>query len=88
MKDETRTDRTVRVLVVDDSALARRALTDALSVDPQIHVVGTAEDAYRARELILTLSPDVVTLDLQMPLMDGLTFLKILMEHHPYPLSW
>ncbi len=85
MKDETRTDRTVRVLVVDDSALARRALADALSADPLIDVVGAAEDAYRARELILTLSPDVVTLDLQMPLMDGLTFLKILMEHHPVP---
>ena len=75
----------IRVLVVDDSALARRAITDALTVDPGIEVIGTAEDAYRARELILTLQPDVVTLDLQMPLMDGLTFLRILMEHHPVP---
>jgi two-component system chemotaxis response regulator CheB len=77
--------RPIRVLVVDDSALARRAITDALTVDPGIEVIGTAEDAYRARELILALQPDVVTLDLQMPLMDGLTFLRILMEHHPVP---
>jgi two-component system, chemotaxis family, protein-glutamate methylesterase/glutaminase len=77
--------RPIRVLVVDDSALARRAIADALAHDPQIEVVGFAEDAYRAREQILELSPDVVTLDLQMPLMDGITFLKILMEHHPVP---
>jgi two-component system chemotaxis response regulator CheB len=79
------TERTIRVLVVDDSALARRAIVDALAHDPSIEVVGVAEDAYRARELILALAPDVVTLDLQMPLMDGLTFLRILMEHHPVP---
>ncbi len=77
--------RRIRVLVVDDSALARRALSEALGQDPSIDVVGAAEDAYQARELILGLSPDVVTLDLQMPLMDGLTFLRILMEHHPVP---
>jgi len=77
--------RRIRVLVVDDSALARRAIVEALAHDPGIEVIGTAEDAYRARELILALKPDVVTLDLQMPLMDGLTFLRILMEHHPVP---
>ena len=77
--------RPIRVLVVDDSALARRAITDALLMDPSIEVIGVAEDAYRAREQILALTPDVVTLDLQMPLMDGLTFLRILMEHHPVP---
>ena len=75
----------IRVLVVDDSALARRAIVDALAHDTSIEVVGVAEDAYRAREQILALSPDVVTLDLQMPLMDGITFLRILMEHHPVP---
>jgi two-component system chemotaxis response regulator CheB len=75
----------VRVLIVDDSALARRSILEALSMDAGIEVVGMAADAYQARELILTLEPDVVTLDLQMPLMDGLTFLKILQEHHPVP---
>ena len=75
----------IRVLVVDDSALARRAIVDALAHDTSIEVVGVAEDAYRAREQILALSPDVVTLDLQMPLMDGITFLRILMEHTRCP---
>ncbi len=75
----------VRVLIVDDSALARRAILEALSTDPTIEVVGMAADAYQAREQILALEPEVVTLDLQMPLMDGLTFLKILQEHHPVP---
>ncbi len=75
----------IRVLVVDDSALARRAIQEALAADAGIEVVGLAADAYEAREQILTLEPDVLTLDLQMPLMDGLTFLKILQEHHPVP---
>jgi two-component system chemotaxis response regulator CheB len=75
----------IRVLIVDDSALARRAIADALALDPAIEVVGMAADAYQAREQILELEPDVITLDLQMPLMDGLTFLKILQEHHPVP---
>ena len=74
-----------RVLVVDDSALARRAIAEALERDPQLEVVGSAIDPYDAREKILELSPDVITLDLEMPRMDGLTFLKILMEHHPLP---
>jgi len=77
--------RRVRVLVVDDSALARRAIHEALTSDPAIEVVGMAADAYQAREQILALEPEVITLDLQMPLMDGLTFLKILQEHHPIP---
>ena len=77
--------RKVRVLVVDDSALARRAITEALARDPEIEVVGTAIDPYAARDEILALHPDVVTLDLEMPRMDGLTFLKILQEHYPVP---
>jgi len=78
-------DKKVRVLVVDDSALARRAITDALKRDPEIEVVGGAVDPYQAREMIMELEPDVITLDLEMPRMDGLTFLKILMQHHPLP---
>ncbi|RLS28786.1 MAG: chemotaxis response regulator protein-glutamate methylesterase [Planctomycetota bacterium] len=75
----------IRVLVVDDSALVRKAITDALSLDPDIEVVGSACDPYVAREKIMRLDPDVLTLDLEMPRMDGLTFLRILMEHHPLP---
>jgi two-component system chemotaxis response regulator CheB len=75
----------IRVLVVDDSALVRKAIGDALALDPEIEVVGTACDPYVAREKILRLDPDVITLDLEMPRMDGLTFLRILMEHHPLP---
>jgi two-component system chemotaxis response regulator CheB len=75
----------IRVLIVDDSAVARRAIRDALSRDPEIEVVDVAYDAYVAREKILRLEPDVITLDLEMPRMDGLTFLRILNEHHPMP---
>lgn len=79
------TNRRLRVLVVDDSALVRKAITDSLSRDPEIEVVGSACDPYVAREKIARLDPDVLTLDLEMPRMDGLTFLRILMEHHPMP---
>ena len=75
----------IRVLIVDDSAVARRSIRDALSQDPEIEVVDVACDAYVAREKILKLHPDVITLDLEMPRMDGLTFLRILNEHHPLP---
>ena len=75
----------IRVLVVDDSAVVRRAICDALSKDPEIEVVGTAPDPYVAREKILELNPDLLTLDLEMPRMDGLTFLRILKQHHPLP---
>lgn len=78
-------EKKIRVVVVDDSALARRAISDALSRDPGLEVCGLAGDPYEAREKILELQPDVITLDLEMPRMDGLTFLKILMEHHPLP---
>ena len=77
--------RKIRVLIVDDSAVARRAIRDALSQDTEIEVVDVAGDAYVAREKILKLEPDVITLDLEMPRMDGLTFLRILSEHHPVP---
>ena len=81
----TAVPRRVRVLVVDDSALVRKALSEALALDPEIEVVGTACDPYVAREKIVRLEPDVLTLDLEMPRMDGMTFLRILMEHHPMP---
>jgi two-component system chemotaxis response regulator CheB len=75
----------IRVLIVDDSALVRQAISEALARDPALEVVGTACDPYVAREKIAQLDPDVLTLDLEMPRMDGLTFLRILMEHHPLP---
>jgi len=75
----------IRVLVVDDSALVRKAISDALAEDPEIEVVGSACDPYVAREKILQLDPDVLTLDMEMPRMDGLTFLRILMAQHPLP---
>jgi two-component system, chemotaxis family, protein-glutamate methylesterase/glutaminase len=77
--------RKIRVLVVDDSAIVRRILTDCLSAEPDLEVVGTAPDPYVARDLILQLSPDVLTLDIEMPRMDGLTFLRKLMRYHPLP---
>ena len=79
------TQKKLRVLVVDDSALVRKTITDCLNLDPGIEVVGSACDPYVAREKIMRLSPDVITLDLEMPRMDGLTFLRILMQHHPMP---
>jgi two-component system chemotaxis response regulator CheB len=75
----------IRVLVVDDSAIVRRMISEALSQDPEIEVVGTACDPYVARDMILQHEPDVLTLDIEMPRMDGLTFLKILQEHRPMP---
>ena len=66
----------IKVLVVDDSALVRKAITDALSMDPNIEVVGSASDPLFAMEKIPRLQPDVMTLDMEMPRMDGLTFLR------------
>jgi len=77
--------RPIRVLIVDDSALVRRVLTDELSKHPDIQVVGTASDPYVARERIAQLRPDVLTLDVELPRMDGLTFLERLMRHFPMP---
>ena len=75
----------IKVLIVDDSALVRRLLTEMLSSDPAITVLGTAHDAYDAREKIKALNPDVLTLDVEMPRMDGLTFLRNLMRLRPMP---
>ncbi len=77
--------RRIRVLIVDDSALVRQALTRILSRDPDIEVVGTAADPYVARDKMVQLNPDVLTLDVEMPRMDGITFLKRLMVHRPTP---
>jgi two-component system chemotaxis response regulator CheB len=77
--------RKTRVLIVDDSAIVRKILTDALASEPDIEVAGTAPDAYIARDKIVSLDPDVLTLDIEMPRMDGLTFLRKLMRHHPLP---
>jgi two-component system chemotaxis response regulator CheB len=75
----------IRVLVVDDSALVQRMLAKELAKAGDIEVVGTAVDPYVARERLATLKPDVITLDIEMPRMDGLTFLEKLMAHHPLP---
>lgn len=75
----------IRVLIVDDSAVVRKMITEALSGDPEIEVVGTAPDPYVARDKILELNPDVLTLDVDMPRMDGITFLRILQKHRPMP---
>lgn len=75
----------IRVLIVDDSAVVRKALTDALSQFEDIEVVGTAIDPYVARDKILKLRPDVITLDVEMPRMDGISFLSRLMRHYPIP---
>ena len=75
----------IRVLIVDDSAVVRKIFTQELSRDPEIEVVGTAPDPFVARDKIIALQPDVLTLDVEMPRMDGITFLRKLMVHHPLP---
>jgi chemotaxis response regulator CheB len=75
----------VRALIVDDSALMRQLLTGLLEADPEITVVGTAADPYIARDRIKALNPDVITLDVEMPHMDGLTFLRKIMALRPMP---
>ncbi len=77
--------RKIKVLVVDDSALVREILKNGLSQDKEIEVVGVAADPYIARDKILRLSPDVLTLDIEMPRMDGVEFLRHLMPQHPLP---
>lgn len=75
----------VKVLIVDDSALARDILRQGLSGDPEIEVIGAASDVYSARDQIVYKKPDVITLDVEMPRMDGLEFLKKLMPQYPIP---
>ncbi len=75
----------IRVMVVDDSAVVRKVFKEELSREKDIEVVGTAPDPYIARDKIVALKPDVVTLDIEMPRMDGITFLRKLMRHYPLP---
>lgn len=75
----------IKVLIVDDSAVVRSFLRDLLVSDPEIEVVGTAPDPFVARDKILKYNPDVITLDVEMPRMDGITFLKKLMRYYPIP---
>jgi two-component system chemotaxis response regulator CheB len=77
--------KTIRILIVDDSALVRQALAAIFSREPGFVVVGTAKDPFDAREKIKALAPDVLTLDVEMPRMDGITFLKNLMRLRPMP---
>ena len=75
----------IKVLIVDDSAVVRQAITDILSSDPAIEVIGSARDPYQAAERMKEIVPDVITLDVEMPRMDGITFLQKLMSQHPLP---
>ncbi|WP_462325048.1 protein-glutamate methylesterase/protein-glutamine glutaminase [Desulfoplanes sp.] len=76
---------TLKVLVVDDSALVRSAIKELLESDPHIEVVGTAADPFAAAKRLSQIVPDVITLDVEMPRMDGLTFLRKIMTQHPIP---
>lgn len=76
---------TTKVLIVDDSAIVRKILSSQLDAHPSIEVIATAPDPYIARDKILQLNPDVLILDVEMPRMDGITFLKKLMQYHPMP---
>lgn len=75
----------IKVLIIDDSAMIRKVFEQELSKDPDIEVVGTAPDPFVGRDKIVYLKPDVITLDIEMPRMDGLTFLGKLMQHYPLP---
>lgn len=75
----------IKVLIVDDSAIVRKLLAESIAAETDMEVVGTAPDPYVARDKILALRPDVLTLDIEMPRMDGLTFLKKIMQFHPMP---
>jgi len=75
----------IKVLIVDDSSVVRTIFTRELSKDPEIEIIGTAPDPYVARDKVVKLKPDVLTLDIEMPRMDGLTFLRKLMKHFPLP---
>ncbi|HEX7510780.1 MAG TPA: response regulator, partial [Chitinivibrionales bacterium] len=75
----------IKVLIVDDSAVVRQVLSSELSKASDIEVVATAIDPFAARDKILRYLPDVMTLDIEMPRMDGLTFLRKIMQYHPIP---
>ena len=75
----------IKVLIVDDSAVVRKVLSQLVEHEPDMEVVGTAQDPYVARDKLVSLKPDVMTLDIEMPRMDGLTFLKKVMAHFPVP---
>ncbi len=75
----------IKVLIVDDSAIVRKIFSEELSKEKGIKIVGTAPDPYVARDKIVKLKPDVITLDIEMPRMDGVTFLKKLMKYYPIP---
>jgi len=75
----------IKVLIIDDSAVVRKVFSNELSRERGIKVIGTAPDPYVARDKIVKLKPDVITLDIEMPRMDGITFLKKLMKHYPLP---
>lgn len=75
----------IRVLIVDDSAVVRQVMSELLSSDPEIKVIGTASDPFVAAKKMLEEVPDVITLDVEMPRMDGLTFLQKIMSQHPIP---
>src|SRR5579884_3387401 len=77
--------RPIRLLVVDDSAYNRRNIADVFADHPEVEVVGKAGDGEEALKLVTALKPDVITLDLEMPRMDGFTFLRILMSRAPTP---
>jgi len=77
--------RPIRVLIVDDSSLVRASLKRELSAHADIEIVGTASNPFRARDMIVQLEPDVVTLDIEMPRMDGISFLRKVMRYHPVP---
>ena len=74
-----------KVIVVDDSGVVRKLLTELLGADPDLEVVAQARDPYEARELIKQHNPDVLTLDVEMPRMDGITFLRKIMQQRPIP---
>jgi two-component system, chemotaxis family, protein-glutamate methylesterase/glutaminase len=78
-------EKKIKVLIVDDSAMVRKVFTEQLAKDPGIEVIGTAPDPYIGRDKIVYLQPDVLILDIEMPKMDGLTFLEKLMKYYPMP---
>ena len=77
--------RKIRVLIVDDSALVRQTLVEIMSSDPEIEIMGTASDPFAAARRMQDEVPDVITLDVEMPRMDGITFLRKLMAQRPVP---